>query len=222
MEIVITCEHASNRVPAALRHRMHRQYSSSILESHVAYDLFSALAARRLARNLGAPLLEGRWSRLCIDLNRSLSNPSVWSRIASQMTKAERESWIKYHMEYRARAEAAIRKASIRSQVLHISVHSFTPVLKGQSRNCDIGWLYDPSRKGEVQYARWFQRQLRESGWKVRRNYPYRGIADGHTTHLRNLFVEDKYIGLELELNQSLEKDVLKVVDHLSRKLKYR
>jgi hypothetical protein len=38
----------------------------------------------------------------------------------------------------------------------------------------------------------------------VRRNYPYRGTADGFTTYLRRQFSARKYLGIELEVNQSL------------------
>jgi hypothetical protein len=36
----------------------------------------------------------------------------------------------------------------------------------------------------------------------VRRNYPYRGYADGLTTHLRRRYRGRAYIGIEIEVNQ--------------------
>jgi hypothetical protein len=36
----------------------------------------------------------------------------------------------------------------------------------------------------------------------VRRNYPYRGSADGLTTHLRRLHPDGRYAGVEIEVNQ--------------------
>ena len=39
---------------------------------------------------------------------------------------------------------------------------------------------------------------------RVRRNYPYRGAADGLTTALRRLFKPKDYLGLEIEINQAL------------------
>jgi hypothetical protein len=38
----------------------------------------------------------------------------------------------------------------------------------------------------------------------VRRNYPYRGNADGLTTALRRVHGADRYVGIEVELNQRL------------------
>jgi hypothetical protein len=36
----------------------------------------------------------------------------------------------------------------------------------------------------------------------VRRNYPYRGYADGLTTYLRRRYARHGYIGVEIEVNQ--------------------
>jgi hypothetical protein len=36
----------------------------------------------------------------------------------------------------------------------------------------------------------------------VRLNYPYRGSADGLTTHLRRLHPNSDYAGIEIEVNQ--------------------
>ena len=89
--------------------------------------------------------------------------------------------------------------------MLHLSIHSFTPVLHGQTRNADIGLLYDPGRAGERRLAVAWQKALRKRvpSLRVRRNYPYLGKADGFTTHLRRRFPR-AYLGLELEVNQAL------------------
>jgi predicted N-formylglutamate amidohydrolase len=34
-----------------------------------------------------------------------------------------------------------------------VSAHSFTPVLRGEVRNCDVGFLYDPRHRGEVRFV---------------------------------------------------------------------
>jgi predicted N-formylglutamate amidohydrolase len=92
------------------------------------------------------------------------------------------------------------------SRVVHIAVHSFTGVLNGQTRNAEIGLLYDPARPRELDLCnRWIE-ALREllPEFRVRRNYPYRGNADGLTTWLRRRFPDPQYAGIELELNQTL------------------
>jgi hypothetical protein len=90
--------------------------------------------------------------------------------------------------------------------VTHLSIHSFTPALDGTPRTCDIGLLYDPRRAGEQALALRLQAALATVApqWRVRRNYPYRGAADGHATLLRRRFGPRSYVALEIEFNQAL------------------
>ena len=73
-------------------------------------------------------------------------------------------------------------------------------------RHADVGLLYHPGRHGEAELcARWkaslaaFAPELR-----VRRNYPYAGKGDGLTSYLRLRFPPGAYVGIELEVNQSI------------------
>jgi predicted N-formylglutamate amidohydrolase len=83
-------------------------------------------------------------------------------------------------------------------------MHSFTPVFDGAPRRADVGLLYDPRRAAERQWCgRWREALLgRRPELIVRRNDPYRGGADGLVTHLRRRFDADRYVGVELEVNQ--------------------
>lgn len=110
-----------------------------------------------------------------------------------------------YYWPYRAEIKSEIdRLVGQRESVLHLSVHSFTPVLDGKKRVADIGLLYDPRRRGESLFCRHWKRQLGQVAplLRVRLNYPYSGRSDGFTTHLRSLFGEQVYLGIELEVNQ--------------------
>lgn len=91
-----------------------------------------------------------------------------------------------------------------RDAVLHLSVHSFTPVFDGVPRTADVGLLYDPRREGERRLCLAWQASLSTAApeLRVRRNYPYRGVADGLVTHLRRTLRSERYIGVELEVNQ--------------------
>ena len=105
-----------------------------------------------------------------------------------------------------------------------MSVHSFTPELDGETRDADIGLLYDPARPLEVRWADAWDAALRSLApeWRICRNFPYAGTDDGHVTHLRTLFSPDAYAGMELEVNQSLLTDTAQraaVGDRLRRAL---
>ena len=90
------------------------------------------------------------------------------------------------------------------AQVVHIASHSFTPELGCKVRTADIGLLYDPARPGEVALATAWLAALKASGTplRLRRNYPYLGKSDGLTMALRRRHGPDRYVGIELEVNQ--------------------
>jgi predicted N-formylglutamate amidohydrolase len=164
--------------------------------------------ARALASAFKAPLVTSTISRLVVDLNRSLSNPRVFSA-ATRGAPANLRAKIveKHYQPYRAQVERLVRQSVSRGRrVIHISSHSFTPELDGKVRRADVGLLYHPGRPGEVELcARWKASLVAMSPTlRVRRNYPYAGKGDGLTAHLRLCFPHGAYVGIELELNQRI------------------
>jgi predicted N-formylglutamate amidohydrolase len=85
-------------------------------------------------------------------------------------------------------------------------------VLNGTVRTADLGILYDPRRAAEKRGALLLQEKLlaRLPDLRIRRNYPYTGYSDGHTTALRKLFAESRYAGFEIEVNQKFFLDDMK------------
>ena len=201
--ILITCEHGGNRIPA--RYRPLFAGFEALLQSHRGHDPGALALARQLAKAVAAPLFVSTTSRLLIDLNRSIGHPSLYSEVTrSEAATVRREILNRHYLPYRNQVEAHIAAAIAGgSRVIHISSHSFTPVLDGEVRNADIGLLYDPARSGEAKLCRCWQTRLKAvaPGWKVRRNYPYTGRSDGFTAYLRRRFPADVYVGIELEVN---------------------
>lgn len=199
--VLVTCEHGGNRVPRRYRHLFADQ--AALLATHRAWDAGSLPVARQLAARLRAPLLSCTTTRLLVDLNRSVGHPRLFSPPVRALPRAERERILAEHyLPYRARVEDWI--AGRRRPVLHVSSHSFTPVLDGAVRNADVGLLYDPRRPRErALAARWKAAMLQlQPGLRVRFNYPYAGRADGLTTAMRRQFPDRRYAGIELEVNQ--------------------
>ena len=202
--LLLSCEHASNALPAAWRGLFPAQ--QALLYSHRGLDIGALEAARRLARALDAPLLAARWSRLLVDLNRSSGHPRLFApQVRALPAVAREEILARCYRPYRDALRARVATAMASGQrVVHVSVHSFTPVLDGVTRRCDIGLLYDPARLREKSLClRWQQALgMHDAGLVVRRNYPYRGTADGLVTTLRREFPPGHYAGIELEINQ--------------------
>lgn len=205
---LITCEHATNRVP--------REYAPlfranrSVLATHRAFDPGALALAEHIVHSLpdAAPLLRTTVSRLLVECNRSPHHPKVFSEFTRNLDKATKAHLLAtfYHSHRDAVRAQVNRTIAARRPALHIGVHSFTPVLDGVPRTADIGLLYDPARPREIAFAARWMHALRtlDPSLRVRRNYPYRGASDGLTTSLRREFPPTAYLGIELEVNNAL------------------
>lgn len=203
--LLLTCEHATNAVPPAYRHLF--RGAGGVLRSHRGWDRGALELAERLATRLNAELSAGAVSRLLVDLNRSPHHPRLLSELTRPLPRAEREQLIATHYEpFRSRFAERVERAIVRAPVLHLSVHSFTPVLDGRRREVDLGLLYDPGRPEELATCRAWAAALAASlpELRVRRNAPYRGVADGHVTALRRRHPGAMYRGVEIEMSQHL------------------
>ncbi len=203
---LVTCEHGGNRIPAEYA-GVFRGWRR-ILATHRGFDPGALAMARQLAAALDAPLVASTVSRLVVDLNRSLGNPRVWSDATRVLPPAGKQRIVRRHYApYRQRVEALVSDAvAAGRRVIHLSSHSFTPVLDGHLRNADVGLLYDPTRPSETAMAARWKAAFAEHApaLRVRRNYPYKGRNDGLTSSLRRRFPSDSYVGMEIELNHGL------------------
>jgi predicted N-formylglutamate amidohydrolase len=210
-QFVISVEHASNRIPASY-HDL--GLSRRQLHSHIAWDPGARTLARTCAKAFGCPCREGRYSRLLVDLNRSLHHPKLMAPASfsipipgnRRLSPAEKIHRIRrYYTPFREAVLKDVRRAiESHGRCVHLSMHSFTPRVGREVRQAEIGLLYDPQRPLERLLVDQLVRRLREDAFHVRRNYPYRGTNDGHTTHLRKILDRRHYAGLEIELNQRL------------------
>jgi len=203
--LLLSCEHGGNRVPPAWRALFAGR--EALLRSHRGWDPGALAAARSLAHALAAPLIAATTTRLLVDPNRSPHNPAVFSAFTRPLDRETREALLaRHHRPHWERVRAVI--AAQPGGTLHVAVHSFTPVLAGRRRGFAVGILYDPKRRRERELAITWQRALAAElpRGAVRRNAPYRGDSDGLTTAMRREHSPRRYLGLELELNQSVLK----------------
>ena len=206
MKLVLTCEHGGNVIPQKHKHLFHK---TTTLQSHRGFDLGSLDVFYHL-QPLADASKYSKTSRLLIELNRSLHHKNLFSEFSKALGKTEKEPLIlDYYLVYRNEVESTIRKFIEAKQiVLHVSVHSFTPNLNGEERQCDIGLLYDSRKPEEKEFCKRLKYELSQidNSLNVRFNYPYLGKADGFTTYLRKQFPKH-YLGVELEINQKYAKD---------------
>ena len=219
MKLMLTCEHASNRLPAAFK----KFVPVYMQQTHRAYDIGALKVFRKLVKFAKPEFsCEGKFSRLFVDLNRTITNKSAFSEYYGTLEARDKPLAEKakaaataYWKEYRENVEKFVAKnigASKKgaknngkegADIVHLGIHSFTPALNGKVRNADIGILYDPKRPQERAYANVIRDEIKRlyPHMKVRFNYPYKGSSDGLTTSLRKKY-GPRYVGIEIEINQ--------------------
>ena len=211
MKLMLTCEHASNRLPAAFK----KFVPVDVQQTHRAYDIGALQVFRKLVKFAKPEFsCEGKFSRLFVDLNRTITNKSAFSDYLRDNENAKAAATA-YWKEYRENVEKFVAKnigASKKgaknngkegADIVHLGIHRFTPALNGKVRNADIGILYDPKRPQERAYANVIRGEIKRlyPHMKVRFNYPYKGSSDGLTTSLRKKY-GPRYVGIEIEINQ--------------------
>ena len=147
--LVLVCDHASNRVPRALHHL---GLAPAPLREHIAWDIGAADVARRLSRRFDAPLALTNYSRLVIDCNRTLDDPSSipaesdgvpvpGNRGLAQGQRLQRAEAL--FRPYHDAVARLVAKKSEGSAPAVISIHSFTPVFQRTRRPWHIGVLWN-------------------------------------------------------------------------------
>ncbi|WP_437203138.1 N-formylglutamate amidohydrolase [Planctomicrobium sp. SH664] len=203
LQLVITCEHGGNEIPSAYRTAF--RAAREALNSHRGHDPGALALAQLLANTFQAPLCSETVSRLLIELNRSPGHPRLFSEFSRVLPADVRQSLVEtFYTPYRERVEATIRRSLKAGPVLHVSVHSFTPVMNEKTRRTDIGLLFDPARELESAICRHWRKTLQGElpDHKIHFNLPYRGTSDGFTVTLRKMFADRDYAGIEIEVNQ--------------------
>lgn len=204
--LLISCEHAGNQVPEEWQHLF--EGHKELLISHRGWDPGAGLIAEALAHAFCIPLYACQTTRVLVEANRSLGHPRLFSAVTKNLSAARKKQILDlYYYPYRWKLEqAAARLVSASPPLLHLAVHSFTPVLEGVTREVEIGILYDPKRGLEKQFSREWKRRLAPllPDYRIRFNVPYQGIADGVPKAFRKNYTSKEYAGIEIEINQRL------------------
>ena len=178
--VLLVCDHATRRFPRSLGSM---GLDPAARRCHLALDIGAGPLTERLAISLGVTAVLCQYSRLVVDCNRQLMDPGAFlefgdgvvipgNRNLHQSDKDIRANDI--YWPYHQAIDSQIQR--FRQQDIDpvlISIHSFTPVLNGDSRTWEMGVLWDQDRDT----AQFFVRGLREAGYLVGDNEPYSGKA---------------------------------------------
>jgi predicted N-formylglutamate amidohydrolase len=216
--VIVTCEHAGNQVPDQYQFLFGRQ--AEVLESHRGWDPGAWHLANFLSKHMATPLFGCLNTRLLIETNRSLESPQLFSEFTDLLPQEEKEKLVQdIYKPYREQVQEAIEK--MRKPVLHLSIHSFTPVWNDQERKVDIGILFDPLRDAELSFSLQLKQRLNINlpELQIHFNEPYKGTDDGFTTWLRKQYKNAEYVGIEIEVNQKFKSNLSAIKEGLTKSI---
>lgn len=183
--LLLLCDHATNFLPRAFKSL---GLDEAQLARHIAWDIGIAEVTRDMARRLDAPAVMTHFSRLIVDPNRPLDDPTLISQIGDgvivpgnrDLTADDRERRLDtFHWPYHRAIDRTLDTLAARGPgPAVVSMHSFTPVMKGFERPWQIGvlWNQDPRLSQPV------MAKLRAQGIAVGDNEPYSGCGGcGHS-----------------------------------------
>ncbi|MBV9523238.1 MAG: N-formylglutamate amidohydrolase [Alphaproteobacteria bacterium] len=151
--LLLVCDHASRAVPRRLA-KLGLQ--DAVLMRHIGWDIGAAEVTRGLAQRLDAPAVLAGYSRLVVDCNRDLDDPTAMPEVSDgvvipgnrSLSPAARAARVAacfdpYHAAIADRLAAFAARGAV---PVILSIHSFTPVMNGIARPWHIGvlWNRDP------------------------------------------------------------------------------
>lgn len=200
--VLLVCDHASRRFPAAVGDL---GLDAAAMECHLAWDIGAGAVTEWVARELDVTAVLAGYSRLVVDCNRNLMDPSAFlefgdgivipgNRGLTQAEKDRRASELYWPYHYAIDVEVR-RLSGVQYPPVIIAIHSFTPVLDGIRRDCEIGVLWDADRRTAEIFIQGFD----DAGFVVGDNEPYSGKAPmdftiDHHAEAANL----PHVGLEI------------------------
>ena len=159
--------------------------SKEDLQDHIAYDPGVDEALVTWGDALGASNLRGVYSRLLSDLNRADNDPTVVPAISDRRVipgnigldaKQLAERIQQYHQPYHDALAGLVQDAVARHGFCQLlSIHSFTPVWRGQKRALEVGLLHANPPK----FVDHCCELLLGAGYLAAINEPYDGALPG-------------------------------------------
>jgi predicted N-formylglutamate amidohydrolase len=218
--VILTCEHASERMPAPWKWS---DADLRLVGTHWAFDLGAADLTRELATKMGAVGVLARFSRLLVDPNRGESEASLFRDVAEglpvtmNVALSPEDRSARLSTYYRPFHAAIDREVAVTRATTLLSVHSFTPLYEGHQRTLEIGILFDrEDALGEMLVG-----AFEDAGFRAAPNEPYSGKAG--LIHSAATHAEARGLrAVEIEVRQDLAVVAAfraRVIDVLARAL---
>lgn len=184
-DLLLLCEHALPRIPRRLAHL---GLPKSERLRHIGWDIGALSLARDLSARMDAPLFHTGYSRLVVDCNRPLDNPSLIPETSEStaipgncgLNVEERTERLEtfFHPFHAAVGRRLDLRRKAGKQTFVVGIHSYTPIYKGVARPWHAGILYGEA----TEFAGRMMRALsQEGGLEIGDNEPYQIDHDDYT-----------------------------------------
>ena len=222
---LIICDHASNHIPSKYKNL---GLNEEILTTHIAYDIGAKEVASHLAKCLKCPLVMSNFSRLLIDANRGIDDPTLVMKISDGMIIQGNEeiSFLKncnekkhriasyYNIYHNKISEIIDRSLKKNIFPVIISIHSFTPSFGGNKRTTELGILWDSDNRLPDIFFSYFKKNYKDI--ILGNNKPYTGrmkndplYRHGTKQGLANILIE---IRQDLIIDSAKQKEFSKLI----------
>jgi predicted N-formylglutamate amidohydrolase len=178
--VLLVGDHVSNRIPKSLNGLGLDEES---LQQHIAYDIGTHKLINHLSQHLDAPAVLAGYSRLVVDLNRSLEDESVMPEVSDNtiipgnqnMSAEHRSERIHcFYTPYRKAIDGMLHRFRDNGIVpAFIAIHSFTPEMAGFARPWHVGILWDKDPRIPLPLMQ--NLRVNPEGFNIGDNEPYSG-----------------------------------------------
>ncbi|MGB1015620.1 MAG: N-formylglutamate amidohydrolase [Nannocystaceae bacterium] len=201
-DLLLTCEHASLRLPAPWSWPAEDQW---LIDTHWSHDIGAAELTRELADSLACDAILSRFTRLLVDPNRAREQDGLFRTEAEgraielngNLSAEEQELRLRgYYQAYHDAISARIQEAQ---PTCLVSVHSFTPVYQQQQRTMEVGVLFDHDRELAERVGNHLA-----GAYKVTYNEPYTAVNGTYAFSAWHHGGVHKIPWIELEVRQDI------------------
>ena len=184
--ILFIADHASNYIPNSLKNLGLKENQ---LNSHIAYDLGVKELCINLSNLFKSKYIIGEYSRLIIDLNRDILDPTLIPEIVDRKIIAKNLNLSNYdqrkriseiYNKYHRKIKKTINQNNITTL---ISLHSFNPIFKTKKRNIHFGILSNQDKT----LSNCIITEMKRRKLRVGDNEPYEGNLIGDTMYKHGL-----------------------------------
>tara|TARA_Y100000590_G_scaffold470658_1_gene667478 strand:+ start:1113 stop:1910 length:798 start_codon:yes stop_codon:yes gene_type:complete len=222
--ILFLCDHATNNIPSRYKSL---GLTNDNLNDHIAYDVGARSLVKKLSRILKANYILSNFSRLLIDPNRSVDDPTLIMKFADQyiipgnkeLSKNERDQRIKlYYNPYHEKIEEICNSIVDKNLIpILISIHSFTKNFRNDNRSWQISILWDKDDRIANLLLRFL---MNDRKYNIGDNEPYVGYLPGDTLNKHATLNGFPHVLIEVRNDLiNTEESQIKMADYLSKKI---